>query len=850
VAIVRHDRHPYLGTWKESGGLEGLARIAGEYLRRINPRLGLPRPWLNSLTAEVSIPGNQEHLVLRWFLGTGDPRDSRWVSRHDASKPDSAPLDRSAVLVAGLCIGSGKTFTRLYGGQGLRVVVQIGPPDPGGTAPVRITGVSSTLPEASPRAWAGRLQRVPFQALRTAVERDIAGTFGLTDAHEIVETGYRLPDATMRGAPFLFVTARTAPMKNRDEGSFVLSARLAVHPSPSPHPVVQPIGKRRMDAFANVACDAEIFVRDPVSKNGAAHFSRVRPSRSWKVLDPEREVTSLGNLPPGKAPRDVQLVDPDPKGPDYQVLNVRLVDPPLAETDPKEVPSNLRGHARTNAAAAVHAFHHVGELFRRLRAYGLPPEEYFIFASRPVDIRYRSGIRPGAGDGRTVNAQVRFILDSGGDGKGRIEACFALADWQNAPGRLPANLPSAAERSPLGVACDPRWCWHEASHVLLAAATGELEMHFAHSAGDALAAILSDPDSELALDETGTLANAGPWRGVTFPWVHIPRRHDRCAHDGWGWTGPMNGRERHFVSPGFTDKRGYWTEQILSSALFRLYRAIGGDSEATDASGRQLPALAERTAAADYAAYLIMRAIQSLGPAVVTPSTSADDFADAMGKADIATAGAPGPGGYAGGSVHKVIQWAFQRQGLYAVPTPDSPVAGPEERALVDLHIEDQRAMRDGPYSPVDLCGTAWHAHAKSLRLRSAPKAGRRNEIRIKVENRGPNGVASAQIDVWIAAVNGALRAYPDATVWQHVAQQSGPVPGAAGGKPGSAKFSIPWTPAAPGTEYAVLVSASCAADRSNIDPAAGLPCASVPGPLNILVACDNNLALALFRTP
>jgi hypothetical protein len=217
---------------------------------------------------------------------------------------------------------------------------------------------------------------------------------------------------------------------------------------------------------------------------------------------------------------------------------------------------------------------------------------YFKFIERPIDVRYRAGIIPGAGDGRAVNAQVRWTLRPDG-AKGTIEVRFALGDLDSAVGRLPANKPSAAERAPLGVASDPRWCWHECCHVLLTAAVGELELRFAHSAGDALAAILCDPDSELARDQAGALANNGPWRGVTFPWVLIPRRHDRDVRDGWGWTGALNQRETYFTVPGLSDKRGYWAEQILSSSLFRLYRAIGGDSQGL-ANG--LPAPAKRNA--------------------------------------------------------------------------------------------------------------------------------------------------------------------------------------------------------------------------------------------------------------
>ncbi len=143
--------------------------------------------------------------------------------------------------------------------------------------------------------------------------------------------------------------------------------------------------------------------------------------------------------------------------------------------------------------------------------------------------------------------------------RGSLEVRFALGD-----------LASSTTRKPLCVACDPRWNWHEFGHVLLAAATGELEFRFAHSAGDALGAILSDPKSKLA-------SEAG-WRGLSFPWIFLPRRHDRAVEDGWGWSGSLYLGETSRDGSHVAEAHGYRSEQILSSSLFRLYRAMGGDA--------------------------------------------------------------------------------------------------------------------------------------------------------------------------------------------------------------------------------------------------------------------------------
>ena len=843
IALIRHDGYPYVeDDWDEDAtGFNALFDIANRYLALANERLHLPPAWLNDLLEEPWT-GERPPALLHWLRDSSDPRHSYWVERHagldDASRPSAGrPLDRTAVLVAGLCWTLLGPWFPLYGGQGLRILAQVGPRQ-NGLAPVRISGVSSTLPLPESA-------RIFSEALVALSER-IADVFALPEEVSLVDVGISLPDGhtAKEQAPIIF--AKTAPPTEYPRGdySYEGTSYLLVMRANEKFPRgIEPLARRPLVT----AADADVFVQDPISRKGAGYFTKLRPSRSWLVLDPERVNVPLGNLPPG-AGANVQLVDPDPNEPpkpNFRVTNARLVDPPLAESNAKQVAASVHEHVRTNTFAAVNGFYHVGDLFSRMRRYGLPVDGYFKFIERPIDVRYRAGIIPGAGDGRAVNAQVRWTLRPDG-AKGTIEVRFALGDLDSAVGRLPANKPSAAERAPLGVASDPRWCWHECCHVLLTAAVGELELRFAHSAGDALAAILCDPDSELARDQAGALANNGPWRGVTFPWVLIPRRHDRDVRDGWGWTGALNQRETYFTVPGLSDKRGYWAEQILSSSLFRLYRAIGGDSQGL-ANGLPAPAKAERGNAADYTAYLIMRTIQSLGPAAVTPCSTANDFVSVMRKVDAAPANEPAPAGrYVGGAVQKVIQWAFERQGLYGLPVVGSPVSGPEELATVDLHIEDLRAKPDGPYSPVDLLGTAWHADPNFLRVKSSifPWI-RKRKIRVAVQNRGVDPAIDTRVDVWVAVCpGGAIPSYPDAA-WKPLGSTTHTVPGAKDGEPGLRTFgTFAWTPpAGPGT-YAILAAATCDADRSNIDKRTGYPCATVKSPTNILVACDNNLGL------
>ena len=112
---------------------------------------------------------------------------------------------------------------------------------------------------------------------------------------------------------------------------------------------------------------------------------------------------------------------------------------------------------------------------------------------------------------------------------------------------------TARKRSRFGIAADARWIWHEIGHVLLMCSVGELEFRFAHSAGDALAAIVSDPQSQLAGD--------GNWRGATFPWMFTPRRHDRCVSHGWSWGGSLHYAMSQVTNSTPPRRKGYWTEQ-------------------------------------------------------------------------------------------------------------------------------------------------------------------------------------------------------------------------------------------------------------------------------------------------
>ena len=844
---VQHLDYPYEVTLPTPPpDISGYFALAYDYLRAVNSKLEIDNALLNGL-----IPGapDADALRLRWLGTNGELSHSYWLNRFDftaAPYGSSTPpvVDRTLILLAGLT--AWKTVT-LFGGQGLRILAQVRG-SAAGPVLVRITGVVSTVPSfrATPAAL----------ALAGAFNRDLMASMvalmkqGLPPDNTPMDIGWALlpnvqndSDVALRvemRATTALPASAGSESTQLDASSHRLTTRLDFAASDS---VTMSVFKQPLIAFANA--QAQVLKQDPFSRQGASSYWENRPSLPSNKLDPARETEPWGSLPSSAG--KVQLADGE-----VQVRHVRLIDPPIAEGTPKWVPETSNATVRSNEFAAVSAFFHGQSLFRRIRGHGLIPGDLLRFVSLPLDIHYRAGILPGYGDGRTINAQVRWAISvpevSGPDPVPvrRLELRFALGDLSMTAGRLPANMPSAIERHPLGIAIEPRWCWHEFGHALIAGATGTLELPFAHSVGDALAAIECDPVSALACDDTGAADNSGAWRHVTFPWIHIPRRHDRDVQKGWSWTETVSG-----VDP----PHGYRSEQLMSTSLFRLYRALGGDCQTTSLAGIEIPARVEREQASKYVSYLIMRTLASLGPANVSPCASVQMFVHAMRSVDCATSGQPGPGGYIGGTTNKVIQWAFERQGLYGRPLPDSPIIGLEGlhggSPQVDLQIEDKREAWDGPYTPVDLLGTSWFSASGAIDVqRENPSSFGRQRIKVTVQNRGVDVAGSTVVQVWCAPLPDAsgIPAFPGPQ-WVLAGNATGSVPGHNDTAPSQLQFpAIVWQPIQAG-RYVVLAAASCPLDRANIDPATAYPCATEPGPVARLVAFDNNLGLTIVST-
>ncbi|TYO67236.1 hypothetical protein FXV83_06350 [Bradyrhizobium hipponense] len=556
------------------------------------------------------------------------------------------------------------------------------------------------------------------------------------------------------------------------------------------------------------ACAGYAFASDPDSRTGAFEL---RPDTCADLLDHEREpvgLLGLVHVPGGRrklsGPR-VRVLTPAALGKDY---------------DPPQQRAPFAFSSRTNEFAAVSAYYHCDSMMQLVEQFGFVLADYFGKVALPLTVEHRAKMLTGSGarDGRGINAYVTPFRADQLAPSWDVRMLFGLADFAD------------TWKNPLGLAADVRFVWHEFCHVLILAATGSTEFDFAHSAGDALAAINGDPSSKLP----------APYRGVTFPFIQLPlRRHDRKVEDGWGWNGTQY--ERPNPTYGLRDPAGYNAEQILSSTLFRLYCALGGDALSRNDTGQCQPDIERRRAAAYHCTYLILRAIASLGLVDTEPTSEAGQFATALMEADVGTPDLDYEGSKRrGGMLHKVIRWAFEQQGLYQL-APGGCRNEPGRPPAIDVYVDDGRA---GSYGYTD----GWHALPQVLWVCNGadcgapgepPRSGYVNYVYVKLGNRGDQPAIAASVDIF-AAIGDATETWDVARGgWQKLQGNYQPQDV----HPGEmVKFGpFEWTPQA-GVRNALLVRATVAGDRSNIDDDCTLPCAVGPMLLAELIRTDNNL--------
>jgi hypothetical protein len=618
--------------------------------------------------------------------------------------------------------------------------------------------------------------------------------------------------------------------------------------------------------------DLEAFTMDGASQGKAKEISKRRPSRSPLELEELRSPVRLFTNWYQSASPELRIDNPRPwfETRTAEARNEAGAPPPTVPTGrfgavalpdmPADGPPVL-----SDAQASIETHLRATELFFRLQAYGFDPEAYFRFARLPLVQRARPAMT-WAPDGDLPNAEVRpfiggtraqarlwnrvqLLVRYGSASPFHREKQPVVADSAREPGD--EDHWNRRKAQYLSVACDPRWAWHEFGHVLAYAGTGELELPFAHGVGDGLAAIVADPASQLAVE-----ADA-PARFVTFPWIEVPgRSHGRQARrEGYCWCGARNMVRLDFDAPVERYHHSYFGEQLMSSSLFRLYRSLGGDTRSPhmpdDAADLKV-----RMEASDYCVYLVMYALSLLGADSVAPAQTPDQFVAALIDADLATgdwrvralwpfnaAGGAREMERHGGLVHKVVRWAFERQGLYATRRPRKTVEGPGRPPVVDVYIEDRRPLQTGldadpgGYSPVplrldesDASGSLWLAAREAMVLNGG-------WLTITVRNRGRLRAADVSVRAWVRYAFGEPWTPLDAEA--PLAQDCAP-------RGGHAVFRFRLVPADWREALWVLASADAPADPSNLGPGVLPP--TEPAALRDLVAHDNNLALARLK--
>lgn len=525
------------------------------------------------------------------------------------------------------------------------------------------------------------------------------------------------------------------------------------------------------------AASGSVFQVDPPTATGNMGIT---PTAGDAILNPLRTTVPLAGLASQAQGRPQPL-----KG-----VFVELVDisPPPAVPPMKPLPATFQYSASTDDFSAVNAYYHCDWLFRTVQGMGFDLSTYFDGTTFPVGVDHRATIGANCANGVCVNAQA----PGNATGTGSDGFRFALAAVPQAGGTT------------VGIAADVRVVLHEFGHVLLWDSVSSPNFGFAHSAGDSLAAVLIDPDSQL---------RQTPDRFATFPWILPNRRHDRDVAGGWAWGGA-------------NDVGGYNSEQILSTTHFHLYRAIGGD--ATNPVRRRL--------AGRQVAYLIIRGIGSLAASPITPTANARVWATTLMNADIGTTDFEG---YRGGSLHKVIRWAFERQGLYPPPGAPRPVVQPGAPPDVDVYIDDGRQgqypWQANFWSTTDI----WNRLASdSGAAHQTPIVGVPNFAYVRIRNRGSQRADRVTVHGFHCKPATGLVWPGD---WQPMTTAQINVPQGVPPAGSAVVGPFEWTPQFVGHEC-LLMSVSATGDLSNIDPAAASPAAVGPTPEWQLTPFDNNL--------
>ena len=520
---------------------------------------------------------------------------------------------------------------------------------------------------------------------------------------------------------------------------------------------------------ALVSCaQGAIFTMDPVTATGMIH-SAASPVAELDALRDTVALFGLNAVTPAGGPQQLN-------GEYVRLVNL---EPPNTGMPSENPPYNFTYSCNTSHFAACNAYYHCDGFFRLLAGMGIDVNTYFNNTNFPVPVDPHAR-------GGDVNAAAQGNI--AGNGLGNL--VFGVA----------------RSGSQVGIASDVRVVIHEFGHAVLWDHVDSPNFGFAHSPGDSLGAILYDPISK------------APDKNETFPFMKVSaglsRRHDREVSQGWGWFGSNWDTQ-------------YGGEQVLSTTLFRAYKAAGGWS----------PALAEKKFASRYMAYIILKAVSLLS--FTTPEP--DVFVSALTEADASTELFEG---HPGGTLSKLFRWAFEQQGLYQA-NQNVPVTGPGLPPDIDVYIEDGRGgeytypIPDPTVEPDHTRSTEiWNRHQPDgVMSDEAPQPGVTNHAYVKVRNRGTQAATNV-------SVKGFQSRQPQPEVWPTdwkplqapVLQVNGEIP------PGGSVLAGPFAWIPQNAADSLLFSVTAPGDRSNIEIV-------VAGPVlnRRLVTLDNNIGQKSF---
>ncbi len=460
-----------------------------------------------------------------------------------------------------------------------------------------------------------------------------------------------------------------------------------------------------------------------------------------------------------------------------EYISIIDIDTPTVASPTESVGTDFDYSATSDNFSAVNAYYHLDSLYRMtIHEFGFSKEDYFAGTTFPIDVDHRSHLLG------TQNA-----YHSGNDaGCATTKFGFGLLNTG----------------CPVGYATDRAAVIHEFAHSCLQNNICDGVFTWVHNFGDALGVVMSDPGSQ------------APDRFMRSPFMNAGaglRRHDRDVAAGWAWGGSKD-------VPGLLQRR-----QILSTTIFRAYRSTGGD----DAHGDPAIQLARREFAARYMAYLLIGAVGTMTSAA--PPASADDFATALidfEQTNIDFEGHPG------GAFHKVIRWAFEKQGLYQPAGAPTPVTTEGAPPAVDVYINDGRngeyEWRQNFWNTTDI----WSSRTNDSTIgHETPLLDTTNYLFVRVKNRGSDPAENVIVKAYHCRPSTGL-VWPDD--WQAMVTAelpAGTIP--SGGETVVGPFE--WVPEVEGHEC-LLASVSADGDPSNADTVNG------PIPHWRLVPFDNNI--------